>query len=87
MPLRERGGIQARCHWGLIIRPESILCHSWEKKEKCEVASVDDRGIRAIWKAGPALGLVVPVTHSISGWDSDHFWSPRVLHGSKVCVY
>ena len=51
------------------------------------MASVDDGGIRAIWKAGPALGLVVPVTHSISGWDSDHFWSPRVLHGSKVCVY
>ena len=70
------------------VYPVSLLGR--KGKVQSGIESVDDMEIRAIWKAGPARGLVVPVTHSISGWDSDHtggFWSPRVLQGSKVCVY
>lgn len=70
------------------VYPVSLLGR--KGKVQSGVESVDDGEIWATWKAGPALGLVVPVTH-ISGWDSDHtggFWSPRVLSSGKqgVCV-
>lgn len=71
------------------VYPVSLLGR--KGKVQSGIESVDDGEIWATWKAGPALGLVVPVTHNISGWDSDHiggFWSPRVLSSGKqgVCV-
>lgn len=70
------------------VYPVSLLGRKGRVQSGIE--SVDDGEIWVTWKAGPALGLVVLVTHN-SGWDSGHTGGSGhlgfLLQRSKVCVF
>lgn len=70
------------------VYPVSLLGR--KGKVQSGIESVDDGEIWVTWKAGPALGLVVPVTHNSDGTVAILVASGHLgffLQGSKVCVY